>query len=39
MMDQNDTLREILAQRIGEAAKTCKDLDLLDLVLKLLLEK
>ena len=32
-------LVQMLAQRIGEAAKACRDLDLLDLVLKLLLEK
>ena len=36
MEKTTDTLRELLAQRIGEAAKACTDLDLLDLVLKLL---
>ena len=38
-MDDTTTLNEILAQRIGEAAKDCKDTDLLDLVLKLLISK
>ena len=38
-MEIVDSMLEILAQRIGEAAKACKDADLLDLVLKLLLEK
>ena len=38
-MNENTTaLRDLLAQRIGEAAKECTDIDLLDLVLKMLLE-
>lgn len=36
-MEKVNTLRELLVQRIEEAAKTCTDLDLLDLVLKMLL--
>ena len=36
-MEKVNTLLDILVQRIGEAAKACTDLDLLDLVLKLLL--
>lgn len=38
-MEKGNPLLEILAERIGEAAKACTDPDLLDLVLKLLLEK
>ncbi len=38
-MENTTTLHEILAQRIGEAAKDCTDTDLLDLVLKLLISK
>lgn len=38
-MEKVHTLLEILAERIGEAARACTDLDLLDLVLKLLIEK
>ena len=38
-MEKTNPLTELLAQRIGEAARACTDLDLLDLVLKLLLEK
>lgn len=37
-MEKDTTLTELLAQRIGEAARACTDLDLLDLVLKMLLE-
>lgn len=38
-MEKAATMQELLAQRIGEAARECTDLDLLDLVLKLLIEK
>lgn len=37
-MMENTTLQELLAQLIAEAAKACTDTDLLDLVLKMLLE-
>lgn len=36
-MGNPTSLHELLAQRIGEAAKACTDTDLLDLVLKLLI--
>ncbi len=36
-MEKIKTLIELLAQQVGEAAKACTDVDLLDLVLKLLL--
>lgn len=36
-MEKVNTQLELLAERIGEAAKACTDPDLLDLVLKLLL--
>lgn len=36
-MEEHNPLHELLAQRIAEAAKACTDLDLLDLVLKLLI--
>lgn len=39
MMEKVNTLLDLLAERIGEAARACTDADLLDLVLKLLLEK
>lgn len=38
-MEKDNPLAELLAQQIGEAARACTDLDLLDLVLKLLIEK
>lgn len=36
-MEKDNPILELLAERIGEAARACADLDLLDLVLKLLL--
>lgn len=36
-MEELSPLHDLLAQRIAEAAKACTDLDLLDLVLKLLI--
>jgi hypothetical protein len=36
-MMENTTLHDLLAQHISEAAKACTDIDLLDLVLKMLL--
>lgn len=36
-MENPTTLHDILAQSISEAAKDCTDTDLLDLVLKLLI--
>ena len=38
-MEKVTTLQELLAERIGDAARACADLDLLDLVLKILIEK
>ena len=35
-MENPDTMHELLAQHIADAAKACTDTDLLDLVLKLL---
>lgn len=37
-MEKVSPLTELLAERIGEAARACTDPDLLDLVLKLLME-